>query len=101
MNVTFSSGTEMPGLSTDQTAYTVSSFITQRRALTSRPETSAQRPHAATALVPLEALYPSLYTERGSLVQRYGNYFRAFVIALGNRRSLRDTHASRSIYSAK
>jgi hypothetical protein len=93
--------TGMPRFSTDQTASSVNRFISLRAMLTSRPETSARRPHTATAPDPLEVLYPSLYTERESLVQRCGNYFRAFVIALGNRRSLRDKHASRFIGSAK
>lgn len=90
----------MPGLSTDETSLSVSRFIAQRPALTSRPEPNEQR-RCAEAPVPEAVLYPSLYAERVPLAQRCGAYFRAIVIALGNRRSLRDTHAPRSIYTAK
>jgi hypothetical protein len=55
------SGTAMPGFSTDQTTYSVNRFITQRTALTSRPETNEER-RPAGAPVPPELLY--LYAEQ-------------------------------------
>jgi hypothetical protein len=69
--------------STDQTADSVNRFISQRPALTSRPDTNEQRSHAtAHASLPLEHLYPSLYAEHASLFQRGGAYLRAIAINL-------------------
>jgi hypothetical protein len=85
--------TAMPGISTDQTAFSVNRFLAQRPALTSRPEPSEQR-RPATAPVPPEVLYPSLYAEHSSLIQRFGAYLRAIVITLGNRQSPNATHTS-------
>jgi hypothetical protein len=74
------------GFSTDHTADSVNRFISQRPALTSRPETDEQRNHPAShASLPLEHLYPSLYAEHASLFQRGGNYLRAIAINLGKR----------------
>jgi len=83
----------MPGLSNDQTALSVNRFIAQRQTLTSRPETIEHR-RAAGAPVPLEFLHPSLYAEHSSLAQLCGDYFRAFVLTLGNRHSPSATHTS-------
>jgi hypothetical protein len=64
--------------STDHTADSVNRFISQRPALTSRPETYEQRNHATThASLPLEHLYPSLYAEHVSMFQRWSNHLRA------------------------
>jgi len=74
------------GFSTDQTAYYVHRFVSQRPALTSRPETNEQRSYAAAhASLPLEHLYPSLYAEHASLFQR------AFAINLANGLPARET----------
>jgi hypothetical protein len=73
------------GFSTDHTADSVNRFISQRQALTSRPETNEQRGHAAARTsIPLEHLYPSLYTQHASLFRRGGNYLRAFALKLAN-----------------
>ena len=73
------------GFSTDYTADSVNRFISQRPALTSRPDANEHRSHAAApASSPLEHLYPSLYAEHASLFQRGGNYLRAFAIKLAN-----------------
>lgn len=90
-------GTAMPGFSTDHTAYSVNRFIAQRPALTSRPETNERRCPAG-APIPLQVLYPSLYAERLSLVQRCGDYLRA--INLRTPAPPRGTHWSNVISSA-
>jgi hypothetical protein len=83
------------GFSTDHTADSVNRFISQRPALTSRPETDEQRNHPAShASLPLEHLYPSLYAEHASLFQRGGNYLRAIAIKLANGLPARDTRSS-------
>jgi hypothetical protein len=90
------------GFSTDHTADSVTRFISQRPALTSRPETNERRRHAgAHAPLPLEHLYPSLYTEHFSLVQRCGNYLRAIAINLANGLPASDTRSSTFRSSAK
>jgi hypothetical protein len=80
------------GFSTDHTADRVNRFISQRSALTSRPETNEQRSYAAAhASLPLEHLYPSLYAEHASLFQRCGNRLRAFAINIANGLPARET----------
>lgn len=70
--------------STDQTALNVNRFIAARPALMGRPEASAQPSGTSAAPVPLQVLYPSLYAERSSLVQRWGDSLRAIAIIAGS-----------------
>ena len=88
-------GTAMPGFSTDQTASSVRHFITQRPSLISRPQTREQ-PYSAGPPVPLELLYPLLYADRVSIVQRCGDYVRAIALILGRRLSHRSAHAPKT-----
>jgi hypothetical protein len=53
-----------------------------RPALVSRPEVSPQARQSAGASIPLDVLYPSLYAERASLAQRWGDYLRAIALAV-------------------
>lgn len=77
-------GTTMPGFYTDQTASSVRRFTTQRPSLMGRPQTSEQ-PYPAGPPLPFELLYPSLYVDRVSLVQRCADYVRAIALTLGRR----------------
>jgi hypothetical protein len=69
--------------STDQTALSVSRFIAARPVLTGRPQASDQHRQPAWTPVPLEVLYPSLYAERCSLVQRFDQSVHAIAASVG------------------
>ena len=75
----------MPGFSTDQTALSVNRFIALRSSLMSPAGNEPLTPrHPFAAPVPLEVLYPSLYAERPSFVQRCADYLRATALTVGN-----------------